>query len=111
MKSSASRSAASTSLTCSVCESLIAMPLQSLSQRNEPNFRKTTRWQMKEGFITMSHRWMKRRIERSRARCATDRHRPTRTELPETRCEQLPDSLSRVVEKQSLKFRLHAKVE
>lgn len=27
-----------------------------------------------EGFRMMSQRWMKRRIERSRARCTTDKH-------------------------------------
>ena len=62
-------------------------------------------------FTTMNQRWMKRRIERSRARCgATEKHGSTQM-TPEARLEQLPSQLSRVVEKESLKLRLHAKVE
>jgi hypothetical protein len=65
---------------------------------------------MLEGFRNMSQRWMKRRIEKSRARCATEKHGSTQIS-PEVRLEQLPSQLSRIVEKQSLKLGLHAKVE
>ena len=64
-----------------------------------------------EGFTKMMNRWMKRRIERSRARCATDKHGSTRTESPQTRLEGLTTQLTRVVEKQSLKLRPHAEVQ
>ena len=64
-----------------------------------------------EGFEMMNQRWMKRRIERSRARCgATDKHRSTQISQ-ESRFEQLSSELTRVVEKESLKLGLHAKVE
>jgi hypothetical protein len=64
-----------------------------------------------EGFTTMNQRWMKRRIEKSRARCeATEKHRSTQISH-EAKLEQLPSQFSRVIEEQSLKLRLQAKVE
>ena len=59
---------------------------------------------------TKMNRWMKRRIEKSRARCATEKHGSTQIGQ-QASLEQLPSQLSRVVEKQSLKLGLHAKVE
>jgi hypothetical protein len=65
-----------------------------------------------EGFTTMNQRWMKRRIERSRARCtATEGHGSTRTEGNSERRQQLPADFSRIVEKQSPELRFDAKVE
>jgi ferritin-like metal-binding protein YciE len=61
--------------------------------------------------VTKMNRWMKRRIERSRARCATEKHGLTPTEGQQVRVEQLSSELSRVIEKQSLKLGLQAKVE
>ena len=64
-----------------------------------------------EGFEMMNQRWMKRRIERSRARCeATDGRGTTRTEKSRERGQGLPGELSRVVEEKSLKLGLDAKV-
>ena len=64
-----------------------------------------------EGFAMMNQRWMKRRIERSRARCAaTDGRGSTRTEKSVERRQELPSELSRVVEEKALKLGLDAKV-
>ena len=64
-----------------------------------------------EGFTTMNQRWMTRRIEKLRARCeATEKHRSSQISQ-KAKLDQLPSQLSRVIEDQSLKLGLHAKVE
>jgi len=64
-----------------------------------------------EGFTTMNQRWMKRRIERSRARCeSAERTESSRIDTHETG-SQLAKGFARVAEKQSSKLRPQAKVE
>ena len=59
----------------------------------------------------MSQRWMKRRIERSRARCdAAERNGSARSDGSETG-SQLADGFAGVAEKQSANFRRQPKVE
>ena len=65
-----------------------------------------------EGFTMMNQRWMKRRIERSRARCeAAEKRGTTRSENAQPRLDKLPCQFSRVVEHESFELGLEAKVQ
>ena len=60
----------------------------------------------------MMNRWMKRRIERSRARCeASEKHVSARIDSHATVSRVLPNGFARIAEKQSSKLRSQAKVE
>src|SRR6185369_11168304 len=97
-----------------------------LSQRNELFFRNNTRWQLRRcklrgqkdirstvgRFKTMNQRWMKRRIEKSRARCeATEKHVSARVDTPETGSQASANYFARIAEKQSSKLRSQTEVE
>ena len=64
-----------------------------------------------EGF-KMMNRWMKRRIERSRARCeASEKHVSVRVDSHQTVSRVLPNSFAGIAEKQSSKLRSQAEVQ
>jgi hypothetical protein len=163
-KSSASSRAASISLTCSVCESVTAIPSAKTSDYGgqgefsmdfsliwsfdprkwcvifigtvlfpgsmrvaDSGIKTANKWTVSDepkgkqnrkerhqrfGRRKTMNRWMKRRIERSRARCeAQERNGSSRIDSPQTGFESLTDSFLRISEKQSSKLRMQAKVE
>lgn len=59
----------------------------------------------------MMNRWMKRRIERSRARCATEKFGSARLDTHQAGSHLLANCFPKVAEKQPSKLRLQAKVE